>query len=112
MSLARLSAPVMPGRTLRSRDSGSTFHAPWWAPEPYKAEAFIKFCSASMEPTRLEWLPDGKDNKAVLSSGTKAIFSKKGLVKADVEGSLLRVWNRKGVSEEYGSLWSVLNSAQ
>jgi hypothetical protein len=112
MSSTRISAPVMPGRTLRSRDSGSTFHAPWWAPEEHKVEAFRQVCSANMEPTRLEWTSDGKDNKAVLSSGSNVLFTKKGLVKADVEGSLLRVWNRKGVSEEYGSLWSVLNSVR
>ena len=97
----------MPGRTLRNVDSGSSFQAPWWAPEAYKAEAFRRICSNSMEPTILEWLPDGKDSKMILSRGGQAVFTKKGTVKAEIKGSILRMWNRKGITEEHESLWSV-----
>ena len=80
-SMDAVCSPVMPGRTLRSRDSGSSFQAPWWAPKVYKAEAFQKVCSETMQPTVLEWLPDGKDNKAVILSGDKTVFTKRTIVK-------------------------------
>ena len=74
-SMDGMCAPVMPGRTLRSRDSGSSFSSPWWAPKEHKAAAFEKFCSEIKEPTLLEWLPDGKDNKIVLSSDNKITYT-------------------------------------
>ena len=106
-SIDGLCSPVMPGRTLRSRDTGSSFSAPWWAPESKKEAAFKAMCFETKAPSVLKWLPDGKDNKIIISRDNKVIFTKRSVAKAEIEGGSLRVWNRKGGIEEHGSLWSV-----
>jgi hypothetical protein len=100
-------APVMPGRTLSSANTASSFIAPWWAPDPYKAQAFEHLCSEDLSPTSLEWLPDGRENKVVLTYGEKVAFTKRNVVKAEIYGNRLRSWNKKGLAEDHESLWSV-----
>lgn len=100
-------APVMPGSSLHSSNTGSVFEAPWWAPSSLKAQAFQQVCSDNLSPTRLEWLRDGRENKVVLTHGSKVLFTKRSVIKAEVFGSHLRLWSKKGVPENHESLWSV-----
>jgi hypothetical protein len=100
-------APLMPGWALNSANTGSSFEAPWWAPPSLKAQAFEQVCSKDNSPTTLDWLPDGRDNKVVVTYGGKVRLNKRGVVKTEVFGDRLRAWNKKGVAEEIYSLWSV-----
>lgn len=99
-------SPVFPGTTLKRVDTELSFEAPWWAPDSMKETAFEKFCSQDVSPTTLEWKHNQKDmNKIVIKHGKK-VFKKKGISKGKIFGSDVRLWNKKGLAEDF-SLWSL-----
>lgn len=94
-------SPVRPGTTLNKVHAGSSFEAPFWAPESMKKEAFDFFCSSDYPPTLLQWEADGRDkNKLAVTRGEK-VFRKNGLTKAKIFGNNVRVWNKKGLAEDH-----------
>ncbi len=99
-------APVMPGRTLSRANAGQSFQAPWWVPAPYKERTFQRICGdPSKSHLSLQWLPDGQDQKILLTQGSKVALKRNGLVKAEIYGDHIRTWSKKGLSEDHGSLW-------
>jgi len=100
-----LCSPVMPGSILRSTPLAMSFQSPWWAPSKYKEQAFKAVCS-SEAPVLLEWEPDGKENKLTVTRGGKKTLIRRTVSKTEVYGDRLRLWTKKGVAEDHGSVWS------
>lgn len=95
-----LCGPVMPGQVLKKEHAGKSFDAPFWAPESLKDEAYELLCS-EVPPTKISWESDGKDtNRLVVQQGDKT-FRKTGLAKSRIFGNNVRVWNKKGLAEDY-----------
>lgn len=95
-----LCGPVMPGLVLKKEHAGLSFDAPFWAPDSLKDEAYEVLCSEGLR-TKLFWESDGKDtNRLVIIKGDKT-FRKTGLSKSRVFGNNVRLWNKKGIAEEY-----------
>ena len=90
----------MPGLVLKKEHAGSSFDAPFWAPESLKVEAYELFCS-EYPLTTVSWEADGKDtNRLVVQQGDKS-FRKTGLTKSRIFGNNVRLWNKKGLAEDY-----------
>lgn len=96
-----LCGPVMPGLVLKKEDDRVSFDAPFWAPESMKKEAYELFCSEDVPPVTLSWESDGWGaHRLVVRKGDKS-FRKKGLSKSRVFGNNVRIWNKKGLAEDY-----------
>lgn len=94
-------SPVRPGATLKRVEVGTSFEAPFWAPESMKKEAFGLVCSDNYAPTLLQWEVDGRDTaKLVVTRGEK-VFRKNGLTKVKIFGNNVRLWNKKGLAEDH-----------
>ena len=96
-----LCGPVMPGLVLKKEHAGVSFDAPFWAPESLKAEAYELLCS-EVPPTQLYWESDGKQDthRLTVQRGDKS-FRKTGLTKSKMFGNNVRLWNKKGLAEDY-----------
>ena len=97
----------MPGLVLDEADAGSSFTAPWWAPDAWKEPAFEKLCSRDHSPTTLGWFKDGNANRLVVKTNDKTVYAKKGLTMVETFGDRLRLWNRKSMAEDKMGLWSM-----
>lgn len=71
-----------------------------------KRTAFKNFCSWEIAPTKLEWKHDGRDSSKIVITHGEQVFKKNGILKGKVFGSNVRLWNKKGLAEDF-SLWSL-----